>query len=292
MKLLYIESHKDRSGGFTLIELLVVIAIIAILAAMLLPTLAKAKEKAMRARCVSNLRQQGLGSMLYADDFDGRFPITQAGNNPINVVNGGYYTRWLFFDGNKPGIRLSQSWYNYGDTPYAGTGTFWRNFGMLYPMKLAGNGDVFFCPSMNAKESPLGSHYFEPLLTTTTSANDNNNPGSVRGSYIHNPWVKNPGSDNVRLYQKTSDIKKRRVFGMDFIDSASWITSGPDRGNVLIDSPNFAHSRSRGWNVLFSDDSVEFKKVTPAVRAVYALGGFNGQYDIKGICDLSERVFE
>ena len=74
-----------KSHGFTLIELLVVVAIIAILAAMLLPALSQARERARRAVCVNNLRQLLLFTAMYADDYDGFYMPTKtaSGSNPV-----------------------------------------------------------------------------------------------------------------------------------------------------------------------------------------------------------------
>ena len=73
--------------GFTLIELLVVIAIIAILAAILFPVFARAREKAKQTSCLSNMKQMGTALMMYAQDYDERFPRYAAYNTPTEVLD-------------------------------------------------------------------------------------------------------------------------------------------------------------------------------------------------------------
>lgn len=72
---------KQRRSGFTLIELLVVIAIIAILAAILFPVFARARENARRASCQSNLKQIGLGIAQYTQDYDEKYPLLWYGTS-------------------------------------------------------------------------------------------------------------------------------------------------------------------------------------------------------------------
>ena len=94
-------SHKDAAAGFTLIELLVVIAIIAILAAMLLPALAKAKNKAQQIKCLSNLKQLQLGWHLYAgDNNDVMVPNAPLGGTPNKSWCYGATQGWGMEDAN------------------------------------------------------------------------------------------------------------------------------------------------------------------------------------------------
>lgn len=98
--------------GFTLIELLVVIAIIAILAAILFPVFAKAREKARQSSCLSNIKQLQLAMAMYAGDFDQR-NVCAGLETTTAATSTGPYTgngknRWWWFDMVKPYIKNSQ----------------------------------------------------------------------------------------------------------------------------------------------------------------------------------------
>ena len=111
---------RKKAKGFTLIELLVVIAVIGILAAFLTPAIQKAREKARRTGCASNLRQIGLAMHLYASDNDERFPASSGTATDLGALFPNYVDTAEIFkcpsDGHvtTPSTTVDQCSYAYG----------------------------------------------------------------------------------------------------------------------------------------------------------------------------------
>jgi prepilin-type N-terminal cleavage/methylation domain-containing protein/prepilin-type processing-associated H-X9-DG protein len=137
--------ERTKRHGFTLIELLVVIAIIAILAAILFPVFAKAREKARQTSCNSNLRQIGLGLQQYVNDWDDTYPSVhspgQIVGDPVTTIQP-YVKNWQFLycpsrddignDG-KPLMGYGYNWSS-GSGPQGNPKSLWnKGDGLVYP---------------------------------------------------------------------------------------------------------------------------------------------------------------
>lgn len=181
-----------RNPGFTLIELLVVIAIIAILAALLVPAATQSLERARQVMCSSNLRQNYVSSMAYANDHEGTFP--QYTRGAINVMTqDGQSSRWL---------------------RVGGEGAEWQNHGRLYADGYVSSGDIFYCPSQKRPDFQYKSYLPWPTSRSWGGGN------GVRSGFNFNPKVVDSRRDFRRIFPDDASLSNASaysIFGIDVL---------------------------------------------------------------------------
>ncbi len=229
-----------RRRGFTLIELLVVIAIIAILAALLLPALAKAKEQAKIAQCISNIRQVGMATSLYLGDFNDRYPpkITR---NGANVTQ----SSWLGQAGlvtSYAQITAAERWL----TPYLVKDTAQSKI------------EVAHCPSdrVSPANPPTGHSTFEDYGSSYTA-----NLYYPEGT--GNPVIYTLTADNSHSIKVSDVLRPSRfvVFSSWGAFRVGWYSedtaANPDLAKMMW------HQKSYRWSTLFADTHVALVKYDP-----------------------------
>ena len=246
----------EKNGhGFTLIELLVVIAIIAILAAMLLPALAKAKAKAQNINCLSNLKQWAIAQTMYVDDNDQAFPATKIPNGTPGTP--GDYSedqpRWLDltdveFINNANGTSYGRdAWFN-ALPPYIKSQPLWKYaLSTTGPADYNGNKNIYHCPTAAGRPT-------DPLV----------NPGTrvifQYGMNSKGMWEQRGTVQVARL--KTSMVKNASAFAMFSdnrarADEAPYYGSDTDKAKTLGSPQNytsrFSSRHNEGGNIAFSD---------------------------------------
>ena len=212
---------RRRRHGFTLVELLVVIGIIALLIGILLPALSRAREQANATKCLNNVRQMALASMLFAQDHKGYMPT--ASDDDLAQVNDPYKNKWVYRangDGSSSVMDCFSSL-----VPYLGARFSDSNSFMLKP---GAQSKVFACPSDAAQDgSPTAGYAIYNNVDPGVMANDA--PGYCPISYGINADITClTGVDGVK--SPKGNIYPSNV-GYFNASNNVWVAGGPQVNN-------------------------------------------------------------